>query len=463
MSVATQGLSVEELRRACDPSIFDFESTGELPALDEVIGQDRAVSAVSFGIDINSPGYHMYALGPVGTGKTTTIRKFLERKAGEQPVPDDWCYVNNFDDPDKPRAIRLPAGKGREFEKDMDRLAEELRTEVPQAFESEEYEQEQEQIQEEFQNRQQELLQDLEQEAQSKGFTLLQTPQGLAVVPVSQGQPLTPDKISQLDEEQRQQLEEQQEALQEDLRGRRRQLRQLQREAKERVRELDRQVVGFTVEHLIEELQEKYAEFEAIVNFLDRVRNDILENVEAFKQIKQMEQMQQQQQVPAALMRGQQEPDFDQYRVNLIIDNGDSEGAPVVLEANPTHPNLVGRLEHQAQFGALVTNFQMLKAGALHRANGGYLMVEAQDVLMKPMAWEGLKRALKNGEICIESMREAYGAISTRTLDPEPIPLDIKVIVIGCGSAARHPAGSRRIKMRGRRSRFIRSFLVSYV
>lgn len=193
MPAAAQELSIDALRRKCDPDIFDFESTEELPALDEVIGQDRAVSAVSFGIDIESPGYHMYALGPVGTGKTTTIRKFLERKADEQPVPDDWCYVNNFDDPDKPQAIRLPAGKGRTFEKDMDRLAEELHKEVPQAFESEEYEQEQEKIQEEFQERQQELFQELEQEAQERGFTLLQTPQGLAIVPVAQGQPLTPE------------------------------------------------------------------------------------------------------------------------------------------------------------------------------------------------------------------------------------------------------------------------------
>ena len=429
MSEAARELSTEELRRTCDPSSFDFESTAELPSLDEVIGQDRAVSAVSFGIDIESPGYHMYALGPVGTGKTTTIRKFLERKADEQPVPDDWCYVNNFDDPDKPQAIRLPAGKGRELEKDMDRLAEELRTEVPQAFESEEYEQEQEKIQEEFQERQQELFQELEEEAQSRDFTLLQTPQGLAIVPVQQGEPLTPDQINQLDEQRREELEEQQEALQDELRDRMRQVRQLQRKAKDRVRELDRQVVGFTVEHLIEALQEKYEEFDEVVDFLARVRQDILENVEDFKRIRQMEQAQQQ--MPAALMQRQQQPDFDQYRVNLIVDNADTEGAPVVLEANPTHPNLIGRIEHQAQFGALVTNFQMLKAGALHRANGGYLMVEARDVLTKPMAWEGLKRALKNQEVCIESMREAYGAIATRTLEPEPIPLDVKVIVIG--------------------------------
>lgn len=429
MSVeAIQELSVDQLYRRCDPQSLDFQSTEELSALDEVIGQDRAVRAVSFGIDIESPGYHMYALGPAGTGKNTTIRKFLERKAGDEAVPDDWCYVNNFDDPDKPQALRLPAGKGAEFEADMDRLAEELETEVPQAFESEEYEQEQEKIQEQLQEEQQELFQELEQEAQSRDFTLLQTPQGLAIVPVFQGEVMTPDKISQLDEEQRRKLEEQQEELQEQLRDRMRRVRQLQREAKDRVRELDRQVVGFTVEHLIKGLQEEYADFEAVVVFLDRVREDILDNVSTFKQIKQQEQMQQ---LPAAMMRGRQQHNFDKYRANLIIDNSDLEGAPVVMEANPTHPNLVGRIEHQAQFGALVTNFQMLKGGALHRANGGYLMVEALDVLTKPMAWEGLKRALKNQEVCIESMREAYGAISTRTLEPEPIPLDIKVIIVG--------------------------------
>lgn len=423
-------LSVEELRRICDPGMFDFESTEDLPLLDEVIGQDRAVRAVSFGIDIDSPGYHMYALGPVGTGKTTNIRKFLERKAVDEPVPDDWCYVNNFDEPDQPRTIRLPAGKGCEFRDDMDQLVEELRTEVPRAFESEEYQEEQEQIREELQQRRQALLEELEAEAESRGFTLLQTPQGLIIAPVIQGNVVTPDQFSQLDEETRRQIESSQGELQDELRETMRRVQQLQQEAREKVRELDRRVVGFAVEHLINELKEEYAEFDAIVDFLDEVRADILENVQAFKQARQMEQMQQQIPIPIAQLQRQQ-PSFEQYRVNLLVDNCETEGAPVILESNPTYYNLIGRIEHEARFGALVTNFRNIKSGALQCANGGYLMIEARDVLLNPFAWDALKRALKNEEIKIETMGQEYRAIMTKTLEPEPIPLNVKVVLIG--------------------------------
>lgn len=422
-------LSTDKLRRICDPKIFDFESTEELPALEEVIGQDRAVRAVSFGIDIDSPGYHMYALGPVGTGKTTTIKDFLERKSADEPVPDDVCYVNNFDDPDKPRMLQLPAGKGCEFRDDTDQLVEELKTEVPQAFESEEYQDEQEQIQEELQRRRQALLEELESEAESKGFTLLQTPQGIVLAPVIQGNVVSPDQFNELDEETRQQIERRRDELQDKLKETMRRVQQLHQEARQEIRDLDRQVVGFAVEHLINELKEKYSEFDEIVEFLNEVRADILNNVQAFKQAKQMEQMQQQ--MPAPMMRGQQQPSFEQYRANLIVDHCDLEGAPVILESNPSYYNLIGRIEHEAQFGALVTNFTNIKGGALHRANGGYLMVEARDILLKPFAWEALKRALKNNEVRIETMGQEVRAITTKTLEPEPIPLDVKVVVVG--------------------------------
>lgn len=422
-------LTPDKLRRVFDPAELDFRSTEELSNLDEVIGQERAVRAVSFGIDIESPGYNMYALGPVGTGKTTMIKKFLQRKAEDQPVPDDWLYVNNFDDPDKPKALRLPASKGCKFEKDMQQLVEDMETDVPQAFESDEYDTEQERIQEELQEKRQELFQELEEKAKQKDFTLLQTPAGIVLAPVVQGEVLKPDQFSQLDENTRQEIEQKQEELQEEFRDTMRKVRQIQQEAKERIRELDRQVVGFAVEHLLEALRDKYSEFEEIIEFLDAVRKDILDNVQAFKRAKQMEEAQQQ--MPILLARRGQQVSFDKYRVNLIVDNCETEGAPVILESNPTYQNLIGRIEHQAQFGALVTNFIMIKGGALHRANGGYLMVEARDVLLKPLAWEALKRALKDQEVKIESMREYYGAISTRTLDPEPIPLDIKVVVVG--------------------------------
>jgi lon-related putative ATP-dependent protease len=429
MADSTTELTFDQLRRVCDLDQFTFDNTGDLPELDAVVGQDRAVRAISFGIDIESPGYHMYALGPAGTGKTTTIQKFLKRKSREQPVPDDWLYVNNFENPDQPIALSLPAGMGCKLEEDIDLLVEDLGTEIPSVFEGEDYDQEREKIQSQFQKRRQALFSELEEEANSQQFTLVQTPRGISIAPLRKGEVITPEQYSKLDESTRKEIERRQEHLKEKMRETVRKVQDLQQEAKEEVRELDKQVVGYAVEHLIDKLKEKYADFQGVLDFLESVRADILKNVDAFKQASQMEQAQQQ--VPFLALQQQNRPDFNKYRVNLIVNNCDTKGAPVIMESNPTHANLLGRVEHQAQFGALITDFRMIKAGALHNANGGYLMVSARDILTKPLAWDGLKRALQNHEIKIESLYQAMGAISTRTLDPEPIPLDIKVVVTG--------------------------------
>jgi lon-related putative ATP-dependent protease len=425
----TTELRVEQLRRICDPGIFKFKSTAELSILENIIGQERAVRATSFGIDIESPGYHMFALGPTGTGKTTMITDLLVRKSADQPIPDDWCYVNNFEDNDKPRTLRLPAGKGCKFQEDIDRLVEDLSKEIPSAFETEDYEKEQEKIEAKFQDKRQALFKELEKEADSREFTLLQTPRGIVIAPVIEGEVLTQEDFTKLDKEKREELEKRQGELQAEMRDTVRHIQDLQADAKEEIRQLDKEVVGYAVEHLIEKVKEKYADLEAVVAFLQKMRTDILKNVDAYKHAKEREEEQQQLSIPMGRSGGK--PNFDRYRVNLLVDNCDMQGAPVIVESNPTYPNLMGRIEHQARFGALVTNFQMIKVGALHRANGGYLIVDARDVLTKPMAWEGLKRALKDRQIRIESMYESLGAISTRSLDPEPIPLDTKVIVIG--------------------------------
>lgn len=424
-----QELQVEQLRRICDPGIFEFKSTADLSVLDNIIGQERAVRATSFGIDIESPGYHMFALGPTGTGKTSMIEDLLDRKSEDQPVPDDWCYVNNFEEDDKPNALRLPAGKGCQFQGDMDRLVEDLGNEIPSAFETEDYEKEQEKIESEFQEKRQAQFKELEKEAESREFTLLQTPRGLVIAPVIDGDVVTQDEFSKLEKGTREKFEKRQSELQGKMRDTIRRIQDLQEEAKEEIRKLDQEVVGYAVEHLIEKMTEKYSDLEAIVDFLHDVRTDLLKNVDAYKQAKEQEEAQQQ--LPFQMGRMNRKPNFNRYKVNLLVDNCDTEGAPVIIESNPTYPNLLGRIEHQARFGALTTNFQMIKGGALHRANGGYLIVNARDILTKPMAWEGMKRALKDHEVRIESMYESLGAISTRSLDPEPIPLDIKVIVIG--------------------------------
>ncbi len=427
----TEELSADKLRRTCYPESLDFDNTGALPPLEHIVGQDRALRAVDFGIDIESPGYHMYGLGPVGTGRTTTIRKFLEKKAAARDVPDEWLYANNFKNPDQPRAIRLPAGKGAAFRDDMDQLAEELRTEVPEAFEQEEYAKERENLVEQMQQEQQQVLRQLEETAQERDFAVVQSPQGLIIAPVRDGEVIPPGQISQLSEEEQERLQKGQEELQNELRDAMRNMQQVQREGKDRVRELDRRVVGFAVDHLINDLKEKYAEFDAVVDFLEEARSNLLQNVQTFKRIKESEEMDAEQQMSMVMLHGRDEVSFDKYRVNLVVNNENRDGAPVVLEQNPAFPNLVGRIEYQGRMGALVTNFRMIKGGALHRANGGYLVLDIIDLLTRPLAWDGLKRALKNDLIKTELMGEAVGALTTRTLDPQPIPLNVKVVLIG--------------------------------
>lgn len=426
-------LVFSQLRRSCDPKNLKFPTTEKLLDAEKVIGQDRALHALLFGINITSHNYHIYALGPVGTGKTSIIKKILEKVSLEKTIPDDWLYVNNFENHDKPHALRLPAGKGHEFKDDIDQMVEELKTGVPKAFESKEYEKEQEKIEQDFQKTIKELLQDLEKKVQDEGFVLVQTTHGTAVFPFIDNKIITPDQFGDFNAKKRAEIEAKQDKLQSKMRDVLRKVDQLQKDERNRIKELDRKIVGFAVDHLINDLKEKYAKFKEVVKFLTEARAYLMKNVQAFKQIKQMEQMSALQKMSMSMsgLPGAQEFSFDEYKVNLIVDNAETKGAPVVIEKNPIAPNLIGRIEQQGWFGTLVTSFRMIKGGSLHRANGGYLIIDALELLQKPMSWDILKRALKNREIATESMGEALGVFMTRTLEPEPIPLDVKVILIG--------------------------------
>ena len=423
-------LAAGDLRRRFDPADFDFSSTADLAELEKVIGQERAVRALTFGLDIPSPGYHSYALGPVGTGKSTVINRLLKRQAARRPVPDDWCYVNNFDDTERPRALRLPAGRGCELRDAMNKLVDELQVEVPRGFEAEEYQKEITSRQTNLQQKQKELVEELNDRAESEGFRLVQTPQGLAIVPIRDGEVVPQEEFADIEEEERERLEATFRKLQEEVHEVVREIQRLQKGVKEEMRDLDRQVVQFAVEHLMREIEEEFADFPKVLEFMEAVRGDILDQAENFKKMSSGEG---QGKGLAAMLAGggDAEADFDQYRVNLIVDNCHTEGAPVIRERNPTEQNLVGRVEYEARLGALVTNFRMLRAGSLHRANGGYLLVEARDLLLRPFAWPTFKRALKNERIAIESMIDEFRVATTRTLEPEPIPLDVKVVITG--------------------------------
>lgn len=425
-------LKAAELYQRCDPAQFTFETTADLEDLTEVVGQPRAVEAMQFGMGIQRDGYNIFALGPSGTGKRSFVRQFFEQRAGTEPIPSDWCYVNNFEEPHKPRTIRLPPGKGVEFRQDMEQLVEGLRTALSAAFESEEYQTRRQVISEEFQEQQTQAFKELQQQAQEQGVAVLRTPAGLAFAPMREGEVLSPEEVQKLSEEERKDLEKKVEELQEDLQKILRQVPGWQREMQQKLRELNREMAHFAVGGLIDELCEKYADFSKVLEHLNAVKEDVVENARDFLSSEEEESnvlnilqrgaMQRSRGGPSSLRR---------YQVNVLVDHSKSEGAPVVYEDNPTLQNLIGRVEHVAQMGALLTDFNLIKPGALHKANGGYLILDVRKVLLQPYAWEGLKRAMQAGQIRIESVGQMLSLISTVSLEPEPIPLDAKVALFG--------------------------------
>jgi lon-related putative ATP-dependent protease len=425
-------LEAAELYRHCDPEQFEFETTDDLEDLTEVVGQGRAVEAMQFGIGIKREGYNLFALGPMGVGKRPLMRQFFEQRAKEEPVPPDWCYVNNFEDSHRPRAIRLPAGKGVQFRDDVKDLVEELRTALSAAFESEEYQARRQAVVEEFKERQSDSFEEVQQEAQDQGVALIRTPTGLAVAPVREGEVLSPKEIQELPEEEQERLGKRIEEIQEKLQKILRQVPGWQREMREKLNELNRDMANFAVGGLIDELREKYTDYEEIVDHLNAVQEDVVENAEDF-----LPSDEDASRILRALSGGSAQPSREgppplrRYQVNVLVDHSESEGAPVIYEDNPTHQNLVGRVEHMAQMGALLTDFNLIKPGALHRASGGYLLLDIRKVLTQPYAWDGLKRALQSNQIRIESLGQMLSIVSTVSLEPEPIPLDIKVGLFG--------------------------------
>ena len=420
-------LDAAALCRHCDPGEFRFATTDELDDLTEFLGQDRAVEAIRFGIGIEQEGYNLFVLGPSGVGKHTIVKQFLDEKSSTQPVPADWCYVNRFDAPHKPRALELPAGRGAPFRAAMLKLLDELHTAIPAAFESEDHRTRRQAIEDEFKEHQAAVLDEIQKTAQTQNVSLIRTPNGLAFAPTADGEVIAPDDFQKLPELQRKAIQETIEALEKKLAKAMQGVPALVRETREKVRALDRETTSFAVGSLIEDLIGDYAEHEEVVEHLRAMEADIVDNVETFgPQAEQAEN-----DGPPGLAMPQATPAVRRYGVNLLVDNAETHGAPVIAEDHPTYANLVGRTEHLAQFGTLITDFNLIKAGALHRANGGYLVLDALKVLLQPYAWEGLKQALRARELRIESLGQAMSLISTVSLEPEPVPLRLKVVLIG--------------------------------
>jgi lon-related putative ATP-dependent protease len=418
-------LPPERLRKECRPDLMHCETTKDLIPLQEIIGQERAVRALKFGLGIMDRGFNIYVAGYPGTGRTTAVRNFLEDVARTKPEPSDWCYVNDFSNEYVPNAIRLPAGSGKDFQKDMKSFVENARTALPKAFESEDYAAKRERTINDVESQRKELINQLNAEAQRQGFIIQSTPIGLLLVPVIKGKPISEQELLTMPPKTREEIQNKKERLASELRNAMRQFMDMDRKIHEELDKMNRDVALFALGHLIADLKEKYKGNTDVTAFLDSVQTDVLDNLAQF-----IRRPDESPQTPFQLPWMKEAP-FKKYEVNVVVDNSEVKGAPVVMESNPTYQNLFGRVEKEAQFGALITDFTMIRGGSLHRANNGYLILPVEELLRNPFSYEGLKRALKSEHIKIEEAEERFGYITSKSLRPEPIPLDIKVILIG--------------------------------
>ncbi len=427
MTNASQDLGVPagDLYRPCDPDALGFETTADVAPLDGTVGQDRALSALEFGLDIQADGYNLFVSGPSGTGRNSTLRAILRRMAADRAVPPDWCYVYNFEEHRQPSVFSLPAGRGRAFARDMAAFVTAARGEMTRHFESEAYAQRREELTREVQSQRERAFADVEQEARSKGFTISPGPVGIATIPLKEdGQPLSREEFAQLPEEERHSIQVRGEGLQSLITQAMTQARRLDRLAHERTEELDKTVALYAITPPLNELRQEYLDIPKAVDFLEQVEDDIVKHLDIFRAPDQ-------EAGPLAFMKMPADDPFVRYQVNVVVSHDTNDGAPVVIEHNPTYYNLFGRVDYRSQFGAMTTDHTMIKAGAVHRANGGYLVLQALDVLTAPLVWETLKRTLRCREARIENLGEQYSAIPVATLTPQPIPLDVKIVLVG--------------------------------
>ena len=421
-------LKAEKLYNRCDPAQFKFRTTAELPAYRGVIGQKRALDAISFATDMERDGYNLYAMGPHGSGKHTLVSRHLEKKA-KTPRGEisDWCYVFNFDDPQRPSTLELPPGSAKKLADGMRTLVEDLVAAVQAAFESDEYRARLKEIEDQFSDKESEAFEAVRKAAKRKGIALMRTPSGLAMAPVGKGgEVIEPDAFEKLSAKRKQTFQEAVDAVQADLQEIAQKAPRWRRQFGRALRELDRQVTEVLVDSIIVDLKKEFPGVTAISKYLAAVREDIVDSAGALRPTREGE--------PQPGSPGANEDSasiLGRYRVNVLIDNGKTAGSPVVYEDNPTFENLVGTVEHVAEMGALVTDFSLIKAGAMNRANGGYLIIDAYEMLRQPYAWEGLKRALRTKEINAEPLSKQLGYLNTVSLEPQPVPLDIKIVLTG--------------------------------
>ncbi len=428
--MAVKPLKPKALYRTSPVAALAFRSTDELADLEVALGQERAVEALEFGVGMRQDGYNLFVLGPAGTGRHALVRRILEDRARGEASPSDWVYVNNFELAHRPRAMALPRGRAIQFGHDMEAAVGELQAALPAIFESDEYRTHRQAIEEEFKERQEEAFHEVQAEAEKRGLALVRTPTGLALAPAKDGEVMAPEAFGKLAEPVRKQIEADINELQSRLMETVRKLPDWEAERRRRVRELSREVTRLAIANLFTALKAKYVDLPAVGAYLDEVTHDITENVDNFLPQEGGGQVE----LPAGLgarVDAARAGTLKRYKINVMVGDSGGDGAAVVTEDLPTQPNLIGRVEYIQDLGALMTDFTQIKAGALHRANGGYLVLDALKVLQQPAAWEALKRAIQGRSIKIESPAQMMGLVSTVSLEPEPIPLDVKVVLIG--------------------------------
>jgi lon-related putative ATP-dependent protease len=417
-----------QLRVHIDPSSLPFDNTSSLdPPEEKILGQERASDAIKFGMGMKTSGYHIFIAGPSKAGLTYAARTYLEDQAKKEPTPPDWCYVYNFKEPDKPKSLKLSPGRAKEFKKDMQDLVSTLESKILEVFESDEYSARESEVHKALERTRREVIEELSQRAKEEGYILQVSQAGMMIVPATKdGIPLRQEKLSELGEEERKGLREKSEELQEKMKGAAKKVREAEMNFKQKHKKMESEIALEVVNQVMGPYLEKYKEEPSIIEYLGMVQGDILENVGDLRKKDEG------QPAPAQPFQvAHREALFRKYAVNVLIDNSETVGAPVVFETNPIYPNLFGSIERQAWFGALITDFTMIKPGILHKANGGYLIMKVVDLLKYWLSWEALKRALRDEEIRIEDLGELYGLFSTRTIRPEPLPLNIKIVLTG--------------------------------
>ncbi len=418
-------LAPEELINRADCSLFKFNTTADLSPLEGIIGQDRAAAAMEFGLKIKRPGYNIYVSGITGTGRSSYAESIVGRIAANEKAPDDWCYLYNFENPDNPICINLPAGMGYELQKSMKALVRDFKIKVPQAFEGEEYEKQKNLIVQEYQKKSSEHMDTFSDFAREQGFVLKKGEQGFVTIPLYGGKPIEESGYIDMPHEDRKKIEDNSFIVQRKLMETMKRIKDIEKSTREQIDKLEEEIALSAIGNPMAELREKFSGLENVIGYLKAVQEDMIHNVEDFRNAEDCR-------VKGIDLIGRigEKDSTVKYQVNLLVDNKDAKGAPVIIESNPKYYNVLGKMEYESNMGVITTDFTRIKAGSLHRANGGYIIINISDLIRNPESWEGIKRALKTGSITIENIFLMAGIVSG-SIKPEPIPLDVKVILIG--------------------------------